>query len=162
MTKRTDKLAQRPPALRMRLPDERASITHRVTIDYSTDLYIIVGLYPDGQPGELFLKVGKVGSTLRGLLDILGIWTSMLLQVGVPLDDLCHKMIGVSFEPKGRTSNPAIRDCSSVADYVFRWLKLKFLDEPILTGPCWFPDLKNARGTIMAERHAKEDTEGRG
>ena len=148
-------------ATRHRLPDERPSVTHRVTIDYSTDLYIIVGLYPDGHPGELFLKGGKVGSTLRGLLDILGIWTSVLLQVGVPLDDLCQKMIGVSFEPKGRTSNPAIRDCSSIADYVFRWLKLRFLDEQVPTGSCWFPDLKNARGTIVALTHAKEDTEGR-
>ncbi len=149
-------------AIRRRLPDERESVTHRITIDYSTDLYIIVGLYPNGQPGELFLKVGKVGSTLRGLLDILGIWTSMLLQVGVPLDDLCDKMIGVSFEPKGRTSNPDIPECSSVADYVFRWLKRKYVEAPVPIGPCWFPDLNNARGTIMAQRHAKEDTEGRG
>ena len=149
-------------AVRRRLPDERQSVTHRVTIDWGTDLYIIVGLYPNGQPGELFLKVGKVGSTLRGLLDILGIWTSMLLQVGVPLDDLCEKMIGVSFEPKGRTSNPDIPECSSVADYVFRWLKRKYVEALVPTGPCWFPDMKNARGTIMAERHAVEDTEGRG
>ena len=157
------------------MPDERASVTHRVTIDWGTDLYIIVGLYPNGQPGELFLKVGKVGSTLRGLLDVLGIWTSMLLQVGVPLDDLCEKMIGVSFEPKGRTSNPDIPECSSVADYVFRWLRWRFGGDAAditwpswkagfgrLLGPCWFPDMKNARGTIMAERHAVEDTEGRG
>ena len=148
--------------IRVRLPDERESVTHRVTIDWSTDLYIIVGLYPNGQPGELFLKVGKVGSTLRGLLDILGIWTSMLLQVGIPLDDLCEKMIGVSFEPKGKTSNKAIPECSSIADYVFRWLKMKYVEAPVPTGPCWFPDMKNARGTIMAERHSAEDTEGRG
>ncbi|KKM25955.1 hypothetical protein LCGC14_1589770 [marine sediment metagenome] len=149
-------------ATRQRLPDERSSVTHRVTIDYGTDLYIIVGLYPDGRPGELFLKVGKVGSTLRGLLDILGIWTSVLLQVGVPLDELCHKMIGVSFEPKGRTSNKDIRDCSSIADYVFRWLKLRFLDGRVPTGPCWFPDLRSVRGIIVAERRAREDTAGRG
>ncbi|KKN47203.1 hypothetical protein LCGC14_0665440 [marine sediment metagenome] len=148
--------------IRKRLPDERASVTHRVVIDWSTDLYIIVGLYPDGQPGELFLKVGKVGSTLRGLLDILGIWTSILLQVGVPLDDLCEKMIGVSFEPKGRTNNKDIPECASIADYTFRWLRWRFLDGKIPTGPCWFPDMKNARGTIMAERHAETDTEGRG
>ncbi len=149
-------------AIRRRLPDERPSVTHRVTIDWGTDLYIIVGLYPNGQPGELFLKVGKVGSTLRGLLDILGIWTSMLLQVGVPLDDLCNKMIGVSFEPKGRTSNPDIPECSSIADYVFRWLKRKYVEAPVPTGPCWFPNLRNARGTIAAKRRAEEDTEGRG
>ncbi|KKM72278.1 hypothetical protein LCGC14_1422080 [marine sediment metagenome] len=147
---------------RQRLPDERTSVTHRVTIDYGTDLYIIVGLYPDGRPGELFLKVGKVGSTLRGLLDILGIWTSILLQVGVPLDDLCNKMIGVSFEPRGRTSNKDIRDCSSIADYTFRWLKQRFCNGIRPTGPCWFPNMANARGTITAERRAAEDTEGRG
>ena len=127
--KRLDKLAERPVALRTRLPDSRESFTHHVNIN-GTDLYIIVGMYPDGAPGEVFLKVGKVGSTLRGLLDILGIFTSLLLQVGMPIEDVCDKMIGVSFEPNGRTTNKDILDCSSISDYVFRWLKLRFIDSP--------------------------------
>ena len=115
-------------AIRKRLPDTRESITHKVTIE-GADLYVIVGLYPDtNMPGELFLKMGKVGSTMRGLLDILGIQTSLLLQNGVELEDLCRKMVGVSYEPKGWTSNPEIRTCSSVSDYVFKWMERRFLN----------------------------------
>src|SRR3990170_3678476 len=103
--------------MRRRLPTTRQSITHRVAItDYhggTLDVYIIVGFYPatrrrKARAGELFIKVGKEGSTLRGLLDVIGIQTSLLLQNGVPLADICVKMEDISFEPAGHTDNPNI------------------------------------------------------
>lgn len=123
--------------MRKRLPLTRQSLTHRVAItDYrgdTFDLYIIVGLYPPmkkdrgkRRPGEIFLNIGKVGSTLRGMLDVVGIQTSLLLQNGVTLDSICTKMEGVSFEPNGATDNPEIPNCSSLIDYVFRWLRHTF------------------------------------
>ena len=118
---------------RKRLPTDRQSVTHRVQIRNVTggdyDLYIIVGLYPGKKPkpGELFLKIGKVGSTMRGMLDLLGLQTSLLLQNGVSLESICDKMEGTQFEPRGATDDPDIPECSSLADYTFRWLRLRFL-----------------------------------
>ncbi len=120
-------------ATRKRLPSNRDSITHRVQIyddtGGATDVYITVGLYPmkrKRKPGEMFLKTGKVGSTMRGLLDILGIQTSLLLQYGVPLSVVCKKMKNVKFEPSGKTDNPQIPTCHSLADYIFTWLEMEF------------------------------------
>ena len=121
---------------RKRLPPDRPSITHKVEILDATggkyDLYITVGFYPRkdgkrGQPGELFLKMGKIGSTMRGVLDLLGVQTSMLLQYGVPLTVICKKIRGVSFEPSGTTNNANIPTCTSIADYVFSWLEKEFV-----------------------------------
>ena len=112
---------------RKSLPAVRKSITHRVEITDpelgSTDFYIIVGLRENGQPGELFIKMGKAGSTLRGLLDVIGIQTSLLLQYGVPLEILADKLTGQRFGPAGATDNPEISHCSSAVDYIFRWMK---------------------------------------
>jgi len=126
---------------RRRLPVTRDSITHRVAITDNGgnifDLYIIVGLYTQSKrdkgkrrPGEMFLNIGKVGSTLRGMLDVLGIQTSLLLQNGVSLESICGKMEGVSFEPNGSTDNPEIPTCSSLIDYVFHWLRNTFNEHP--------------------------------
>ncbi len=113
----------------MRLPDERRSVTHHVTIDLATDLYITVGLYPDtSKPGEVFVVVGKEGSTVRGMTDMFALQLSLLIQYGVDLADLCRKGIGVTFEPRGKTTNKEIPHCSSIPDYVFRWLKVNFVD----------------------------------
>jgi|SRR3990167_1048095 len=121
--------------MRRRLPVTRQSITHRVEIHDSVggihDVYIIIGLYPAtkrrrARPGELFIKVGKEGSTLRGLLDVIGIQTSLLLQNGVRLKDICTKMKDISFEPSGRTDDPTIPECKSLVDYIFRFLGEKF------------------------------------
>jgi len=115
---------------RERLPDTRESITHRVEltdpISGVHDIYLIVGLYPDGRPGELFVKVGKEGSTIRGLLDTIGIQTSLLLQYGVSLDHICQKLQDVKFAPYGKTDNPKIPECSSITDYIFHWLDKTF------------------------------------
>jgi len=111
---------------RRKLPDTRKSITHKVEItDPSSgqfDLYITLGLYPRGRPGEVFLTMGKVGSTINGLLDVVGVLTSLALQHGASAEHLGQKLANTSFSPCGTTSNPDIPECSSIADYVFRWL----------------------------------------
>ena len=111
---------------RERLPDTRRSITHKFDVS-GHDGYIVVGLYQDGRPGELFLTMGKEGSTLGGLLDSIGILTSVALQYGVPLEALVRKFSHCRFEPSGWTKNPDIRQAKSIVDYIFRWLELTFL-----------------------------------
>ena len=88
--------------------------------------YITVGLYDDHRPGELFLTMAKEGSTIGGLMDTIGILTSLALQYGVPVETLARKFEHVSFEPSGWTRDPAIRRASSVIDYIFRWLGMQF------------------------------------
>jgi len=111
---------------RHRLPDERLSITHKFDIG-GHEGYITVGLYEDGQPGELFLTMAKEGSTISGFADAFAQAVSYALQYGVPLQDLVDKFSHVRFEPSGMTKNPDIRFAKSIVDYIFRWLAAKFL-----------------------------------
>jgi ribonucleoside-diphosphate reductase alpha chain len=111
---------------RRRLPDERQSITHKFDIA-GHEGYITVGLYEDGQPGELFLTMAKEGSTISGFADAFAQAISYALQYGVPLQDLVDKFSHVRFEPSGMTKNPDIRFAKSIVDYIFRWLAVKFL-----------------------------------
>ena len=111
---------------RHRLPKERAAITHKFEIA-GHEGYITVGLYPDGQPGEIFLKMAKEGSTVSGLMDTVATLTSVALQYGVPLRDLISKFAHVRFEPAGFTGNGEIPIAKSIIDYVFRWLGSRFL-----------------------------------
>jgi ribonucleoside-diphosphate reductase alpha chain len=111
---------------RHRLPDERQSITHKFDIG-GHEGYITVGLYEDGQPGELFLTMAKEGSTISGFADAFAQAISYALQYGVPLQDLVDKFSHVRFEPSGMTRNPDIRFAKSIVDYIFRWLAAKFL-----------------------------------
>jgi ribonucleoside-diphosphate reductase alpha chain len=111
---------------RHRLPDERQSITHKFDIS-GHEGYITVGLYEDGQPGELFLTMAKEGSTISGFADAFAQAISYALQYGVPLQDLVDKFSHVRFEPSGMTRNPDIRFAKSIVDYIFRWLAAKFL-----------------------------------
>ena len=111
---------------RRRLPDERQSITHKFDIA-GHEGYITVGLYEDGQPGELFLTMAKEGSTISGFADAFAQAISYALQYGVPLQDLVDKFSHVRFEPAGMTKNPDIRFAKSIVDYIFRWLAAKFL-----------------------------------
>ena len=115
-----------PKAYRRRLPNERTAITHKFDIS-GHEGYITVGLYPDGQPGEIFLKMAKEGSTISGLMDSFATTVSVALQYGVPLHDLVHKFAHVRFEPSGFTSNPEIPIAKSIIDYIFRWLGSRFL-----------------------------------
>ena len=110
---------------RERLPDTRQSITHKFMVR-DQEGYITVGLYPDGRPGELFIKVAKQGSTISGLMDTIGVLTSLALQYGVPPQTLADKFAYMRFEPSGRTGHRELRHAHSVVDYIFRWLGLTF------------------------------------
>ncbi len=111
---------------RRRLPSERTAVTHKFDIA-GHEGYITVGLYPDGQPGEIFLKMAKEGSTVSGLMDTYATAISLALQYGVPLRDLVNKFAHVRFEPSGFTGNSEIPIAKSIVDYIFRWLGSRFL-----------------------------------
>ena len=112
--------------LRRRLPDTRTALTHKFDIA-GHEGYLTVGLFDDGQPGELFITMAKEGSTIGGLMDSIGTLTSMALQYGVPLEALLKKFAHQRFEPSGFTKNPEVRNASSIIDYVFRWLAFHFI-----------------------------------
>jgi len=112
--------------LRRRLTDTRQALTHKFDIA-GHEGYLTVGLFDDGQPGELFITMAKEGSTIGGLMDSIGTLTSMAFQYGVPLEALARKFAHQRFEPSGFTKNAEIRNASSITDYVFRWLALQFI-----------------------------------
>ncbi len=111
---------------RRRLPDERRALTHKFSIN-GHEGFVTVGLYEDGQPGEIFLLMAKEGSTISGLMDSFAQAVSVALQYGVPLQILVDKFTHSRFEPSGFTKNPEIPMAKSVMDYIFRWLASKFL-----------------------------------
>ena len=113
-----------PP--RNRLPDTRVALNHKFDIA-GHEGYITVGLFENGQPGELFIQMAKEGSTIGGLMDTVATLTSISLQYGVPLESLVKKFAFQRFEPSGFTKNPDIRNASSITDYVFRWLGCQFI-----------------------------------
>jgi ribonucleoside-diphosphate reductase alpha chain len=118
-------LALAPPS-RRKLPRTRPALTHHFTVG-GHEGYFTVGLYPDTmQPGELFITMSKEGSTIAGLMDTIGIQTSFLLQYGVPLADVAAKLAHVRFEPSGFTGDPDVPLATSIIDYVFRWLALRY------------------------------------
>jgi ribonucleoside-diphosphate reductase alpha chain len=111
---------------RRRLPDTRQSITHKFSVA-GHEGYLTVGLYEDGQPGELFITMAKEGSTVGGLMDVIGTCTSMALQYGVPLITLVDKFRHARFEPSGMTSNKDMPFAKSLIDYIFGWLGCQFI-----------------------------------
>jgi ribonucleoside-diphosphate reductase alpha chain len=111
---------------RARLPHTRQSLTHKFDIQ-GHEGYVTVGFYPDGRPGEVFITMAKEGSTIGGLMDVLGTSISMGLQYGVPLDVFVNKFAHSRFEPAGFTKNPDIPIAKSVTDYIFRWLGMEFI-----------------------------------
>ena len=112
--------------IRRKLPDERKALTHKFDIQ-GHEGYITVGLFEDGQPGEIFLVMAKEGSTISGFADAFAQAISYALQYGVPLQALVDKFSHVRFEPSGMTRNPEIRFAKSIVDYIFRWMASKFL-----------------------------------
>jgi ribonucleoside-diphosphate reductase alpha chain len=112
--------------LRRRLPEERQAMIHKFSIAQNEG-YLMVGLYDDGMPGEIFVVMSKEGSTISGLMDAFSTSISLALQYGVPLKVLVNKFTHTRFEPAGMTTNQEIRFAKSVVDYIFRWLGLKFL-----------------------------------
>ncbi len=111
---------------RRRLPDTRPAVNHKFEIA-GHEGYMTVGMFENGQPGELFVTMAKEGSTIGGLMDTIGALTSLALQYGVPLEGLVNKFAYQRFEPSGFTRNPDIRKASSVIDYVFRWMACQFI-----------------------------------
>ena len=118
-----DAIGKRKP-----LPDERLSITHKFNVG-GYEGYLIVGLYPNGNVGEIFIKMSKKGSTLSGLMDAFAVAVSVALQYGVPLEVYIDKFRFTNFEPNGFTTNPEIPVAKSIIDYIFRWLENKFLNK---------------------------------
>ena len=115
-----------PAANRHRLPDERVGLTHHFSIA-GHEGYLTVGLYPNGQPGEIFIRMAKEGSTIAGLMECFGTVVSISLQHGVPLKVLCDKLSHTRFEPSGWTGNEELGYAKSIMDYLFRWMGLRFL-----------------------------------
>jgi ribonucleoside-diphosphate reductase alpha chain len=133
-TSKTDPGAQRtaaqlagpPNIVRRKLPDERRSVTHKFSVA-GHEGYIHVGLYENGEPGEIFVRMAKEGSTISGLMDSFATAISLALQYGVPLKLFVDKFSRTRFEPSGFTGNPALPRASSIMDYLFRWLGSKFV-----------------------------------
>jgi ribonucleoside-diphosphate reductase alpha chain len=117
--------ARRSPH-RRRLPATRPSMTHKFDVA-GHEGYITVGLYEDGQPGELFVSMAKEGSTVGGMMDVFATATSLCLQYGVPLSALVNKFTHQRFEPSGMTINRNIPFATSIVDYIFRWLEQTFI-----------------------------------
>jgi len=119
-----EKVVERP--LRRRLPDTRASITHKFDIA-GHEGYITCGLFDDGNPGEVFITMAKQGSTVGGLMDAIATLISLNLQYGVPMEAIVRKFEHMRFEPSGMTANPDIPFAKSMMDYLVRWMAMKFV-----------------------------------
>jgi ribonucleoside-diphosphate reductase alpha chain len=115
-----------PAANRHRLPNDRVGLTHHFSIA-GHEGYLTVGFYPNGQPGEVFIRMAKEGSTIAGLMECFGAVVSVSLQHGVPLKVLCDKLSHTRFEPSGWTGNEELGYAKSIMDYLFRSMELRFL-----------------------------------
>jgi ribonucleoside-diphosphate reductase alpha chain len=136
-------------AQREKMPLERASVTHKFSVG-GHEGYVTVGMYEDGRPGEVFIKMSKEGSTLSGVMDGLALTISLGLQYGVPLKVFVDKLVNTRFEPSGITANPNIRFVSSVLDYIARWLGGRFISADYLKLNGSAPVEAGAMGTAMA------------
>jgi ribonucleoside-diphosphate reductase alpha chain len=118
---------------RRQLPETRDSVTRKFKLKNQepgrSDLrvYVTVGLYPDGKPGEVFIKADKVGTLVSGSLDALAITMSLALQYGVPLEAIVNKFTNMRFEPSGPTGDPVRPIATSILDYIARWMADRFL-----------------------------------
>jgi ribonucleoside-diphosphate reductase alpha chain len=110
---------------RRSLPSTRHSLTHKFSVG-NHEGYLTVGLYPDGSPGEIFLKMSKEGSTISGMSQAFCRAFSLAIQHGLSIEDSVARFRGMRFEPMGATNNPEIPECSSVVDYIARFLEIKF------------------------------------
>ncbi|GAF80434.1 unnamed protein product, partial [marine sediment metagenome] len=131
---------------RKRLPATRRSLTHKFDVS-GHEGYLTVGLYENGEPGELFITMAKEGSTVGGMMDAFGTAISLTLQYGVPLQTMVDKFSHSRFEPSGITGNREIPFAKSIVDYIFRWLAMEFI-----------PGYRQANGP---QRTAKANLAGR-
>ena len=118
-------------ATRRRLPRTRKALTHTFHIkgaETEHQGYLTVGFYDDGTVGEIFVKMDRQGSQVSGFVDAWSISVSMLLQMGMPLADICNKFRGLAFQPAGQTDNEHIHFAKSPIDYIARWLEMKYVD----------------------------------
>lgn len=113
---------------RRSLPATRSSLTHKFCIA-NFEGYLTIGLTETGQPGEIFIKMAKEGSTLSGMIAGFCRAFSLALQYGLPLSDAVERFRGMRFEPMGPTDNPDVPTADSVIDYVARYLEVQFLNE---------------------------------
>jgi len=112
-------------ATRRSLPATRHSVTHKFSVS-NYEGYLTVGIYEDGTPGEIFIKVAKEGSALSGMCQAFCRAFSIALQHGLSVDDAVIRFKGMRFEPMGATSNPEIPEAQSLVDYVARYLELHY------------------------------------
>jgi len=108
---------------RLSLPSTRRSLTHKFMIG-GHEGYLTIGLFDDGMPGEIFIKMSKEGSTLSGLIQGFCRAFSLALQFGLPVPEACDRFRGMRFDPMGMTNNPEIPEVSSILDYVARYIEL--------------------------------------
>jgi|WetSurMetagenome_2_1015567.scaffolds.fasta_scaffold670068_2 hypothetical protein len=121
------------------MPSERASFTRVFRLAYQhsdgrpdiMSFYFTAGLLDDGRVGEVFIKADKTGSLASGALEAVGILLSMLLQHGVPLEDILLKLRHTRYPPSGFTKDPTLPSCSSPLDLLAQWLGQKFLPDPL-------------------------------
>jgi ribonucleoside-diphosphate reductase alpha chain len=121
---------QKNKGQRRKLPDIRPSITHKFTVGQHEG-YITVGLYEDDSPGEIFIRIAKEGSFVSGIIDNLAMLMSMLLQYGIPIEEIIRKLKNSHFEPYGWTNNPDIKKAYSITDYIAKWLEYVFVKKKI-------------------------------
>ncbi|MEX2212882.1 MAG: hypothetical protein WD768_02060 [Phycisphaeraceae bacterium] len=125
-TKRENDMLAAAPMQRQSLPPRRESLTHKFAV-MGHEGYLTIGLHEDGSPGEIFIKMSKVGATLSGLVQAFCRAFSLAMQYGLPLEEAVNRFKGMRFEPMGHTSNPDIPEAQSIVDYVARYLELHFL-----------------------------------
>jgi ribonucleoside-diphosphate reductase alpha chain len=155
-----ERIIERP--MRRRLPDTRRSLTHKFNVA-GHEGYITVGLYEDGNPGELFITMAKEGSTIGGLMDSLGTAISIALQYGVPTESLVTKFTHQRFEPAGMTHNRDIPFAKSLVDYIFRWMGMEFVPGyRAANAPQRPADKKPAATTNTAQAKAQSVVEHKG
>lgn len=114
-------------AARQSLQTTHQSVTHKFSVARHEG-YLTVGLYPDGQPGEIFLKMSKEGSTMSGMCQAFCRAFSLAMQYGLSVDEAVVRFKGMRFEPSGPTSNPEIPEANSIIDYIARYLEYHYGD----------------------------------
>ncbi len=118
----------RPKPVRKKMADQADAIRHKFSVG-GHEGYLHVGLFDNNEPGEVFVKISKEGSTISGLFDSWALLFSLLLQYGCPLRDIVEKLKHIKFEPQGITNNQQIRFASSLVDYIAKWLENEFLND---------------------------------
>ncbi len=112
--------------MRRTLPATHNSVTHKFSVN-GHEGYLTIGLFEDGTPGEIFIKMSKEGSTLSGLIQGFCRAFSLAIQYGLPLQEATDRFMNMRFDPMGQTSNPKIKDATSILDYVAQFLAMEFV-----------------------------------